>query len=373
MAIATSSDLTLEETLRRRPDSVWMRNGLGLFGWGQRSSADLGAGPERYRRALEIAREHDTVVFASFTFDEDSTGSSVVVPETTVAIADGGLEVLAGTTADLPTPQLETPIPVAQVAEAQEDGWSDRFQLAMNEIEAGVLEKVVLSRTLDIDFGEPVPVHTIVKNLVTAQPGSHTYLVDGLVGSSPELLVRLERNRLRSVSLAGSADRSTPGAEQTLRSDKIAAEHGYAADSVELALRRHVPDLERQRSEVATFGNIHHLATVFTGTVADGVAVVDLLEDLHPTAAVAGTPKDAAVKLIRELETHDRGRYAGPVGWVGPDGDGEFAIALRCGLVGDRQVRLFSGAGLVVGSESEDEFDETSIKLEPMINALGLS
>jgi menaquinone-specific isochorismate synthase len=100
--------------------------------------------------------------------------------------------------------------------------------------------------------------------------------------------------------------------------------------------------------------------------------VSDLLSALHPTAAVAGTPTKTAVELIRDLEGHERGRYAGPVGWLDREGDGEFAIALRCGMVDGATATLYSGAGIVEGSDPGMEFDETQIKLRPMLGALGL-
>ena len=119
--------------------------------------------------------------------------------------------------------------------------------------------------------------------------------------------------------------------------------------------------------------DIQHLSTVFEGDVRPGTTVTDLLAALHPTAAVAGTPTKTAVELIRELEGHERGRYAGPVGWFDREGDGEFAIALRCGEIDGAGATLYTGAGIVEGSDAAMEFAETEIKLRPMLGALGLS
>jgi menaquinone-specific isochorismate synthase len=133
------------------------------------------------------------------------------------------------------------------------------------------------------------------------------------------------------------------------------------------------PDLNRSPSRIATYGDIRHLSTAFEGEVHPGTRITDLLSALHPTAAVAGTPTKSALELIRELETHDRGRYAGPVGWLDPGGEGEFAIALRCGILEGRTASLYTGAGLVEGSEAGIELEETQIKLRPMLGALGIN
>jgi isochorismate synthase EntC len=124
---------------------------------------------------------------------------------------------------------------------------------------------------------------------------------------------------------------------------------------------------------VVTYGDIQHLSTTFEGDTHPGTELPDLLSALHPTAAVAGTPTKTALELIRELERHDRGRYAGPVGWLDQSGDGEFAIALRCGTIQGNQATLYTGAGIVEGSDPTLEFEETRIKLRPMLGALGLS
>jgi menaquinone-specific isochorismate synthase len=131
--------------------------------------------------------------------------------------------------------------------------------------------------------------------------------------------------------------------------------------------------LDRSGSIVATYGDIQHLSTTFEGVTLPGTELPDLLSALHPTAAVAGTPTKSALELIRELEGHDRGRYAGPVGWLDRSGDGEFAIALRCGMIDVDTATLYTGAGIVEGSDPRLEFEETRLKLRPMLGALGLS
>ena len=120
------------------------------------------------------------------------------------------------------------------------------------------------------------------------------------------------------------------------------------------------------------FGDINHLATRVSGPAVAGTTVLDVLSSLHPTAAVAGRPSDTALKVIKDLEARSRGRYAGPVGWFNAGGEGEFAIALRCGLIDRDKVTLYAGGGIVRGSDVDSEFAETEMKLRPMLQALGL-
>jgi menaquinone-specific isochorismate synthase len=244
---------------------------------------------------------------------------------------------------------------------------------ALGAIRDHEIEKVVLSRRVETLFQGPVPPHAVLSNLIHNEPGSHTYLVDWFLGSSPELLVALEAGKVTSVSLAGSADPGDPGAVGSFQSDKMTREHDLAADSVDLALGPFCTRLDRSERGVVSYGDIQHLSTVFEGDTMPGTTIADLLGALHPTAAVAGTPTKSALELIRELEGHKRGRYAGPVGWFDREGEGEFAIALRCGAIDGERVTLYTGAGIVEGSDAAEEFEETEIKLRPMRRALGIS
>jgi menaquinone-specific isochorismate synthase len=372
MAIAVTVDQDLLSALRHRPDTVWIRDGLALLGWGTDNVLDPGTGSGRYQRAMQMALDANQTAFASFTFDEDAPGSVVLLPELTIRFDRNGQTRSTRFDRSLPAAADLEPIPTGRRNVADTSSWNENFSAAMTAIDSGGVDKVVLSRAIDTTFESPLPIHSIVENLLTSQPLSHTYMVEGLVGSSPELLVELKDSDLRSVSLAGSADRTSPSSVESLDTPKMANEHLMAADSVETALSEHSDDIDRRAMEIATYGNIHHLATAFTGRVRPDVTVMDLLGSLHPTAAVAGTPTSDALALIRTIENHDRGRYAGPVGWFNGSGDGEFAIALRCGQVSNNAIRLFAGAGLVAGSTAQTEFNETEIKLNPMLEALGL-
>ncbi len=363
----------LADGLSRRPDVVWIRDGLALLGWGEAVVIDPGTGADRFDHAMrELRATGSDVAIASFTFDENSGGSFVVIPQVLARIEGDAVQYLEGSAGDRPEVGSGAAMPTGRLLETGPDDWVATMSHALDAIDRQEVEKVVLSRKVTASFDAPIPQDLVASALSSAEPASHTFLVDGFVGSSPELLCSLRRGVARSVSLAGSASLEDSRGINPLDSRKMALEHTLAADSVDDALAPFCSHLERSPSGVATYGEIRHLSTSFEGVARPGTSVTDLLAALHPTAAVAGTPTKAALELIRELEHHDRGRYAGPVGWMDRDGDGEFAIALRCGEIRDATATLYAGAGVVHGSDPMLEFEETLIKLRPMLGALGL-
>lgn len=335
---------------------IWAHEGRALVGEGDIRAFDPGTGPDRYEKALVALRESGSPVgYASFTFDPDLEGSVVLVPETIREIETGRL---APRSRDMPAGEVVT---------NGSDQWMEGMARALDHLEQGALDKVVLSRQVTAHFGGPVPIEEVVRRLHSDQPSCYTFAVDCLVGASPELLVSFGAGRVASLALAGTAIE-----EEGLASAKIEREHHFTATSVEAALAEHVTELEKLSKRVVSFGEIKHLASRFEGKAVPGTSVLSVLASLHPTAAVAGTPTQPAIDLIREIEPLGRGRYAGPVGWFNTDGEGEFAIALRCGLIDGARVTLYAGGGIVVGSDATSEFDETELKLRPMRRALGL-
>ena len=367
-------DGAVRDALARRPDTAWVRDGLALFGWGVANRIDPGTGADRFDRALRRLRSTTApMAVAGFTFDESDPASVVVVPRAVMRVDGDGARFVIGDESLVPPPADPGILPAGNIVSGDTSSWDSLVGAALAAIDANEVEKVVLSRRVEALFDAPVPIPLVLSNLVSESAGSHTYLVDEFVGSSPELLVSLEAGRVMSVSLAGSADPHDPDSAGSLLSDKMTREHDLAADSVDLALAPLCTSLERSERGVVAYGEIEHLSTAFEGTTLPGTTFADLLAAMHPTAAVAGTPTKSAMELIRELEGHKRGRYAGPVGWFDRDGDGEFAIALRCGLVDGENVTLFAGGGIVQGSDPAEELEETEIKLRPMKRALGLS
>lgn len=337
------------------PHLVWAHRARGLLGFGEAERIDPGVGPDRYRRALEGLRvSGHGLAFASFTFDPDVAGSVVVIPEQLTETPPWG---------DFGN---GAPLPEGRVISDGTEEWRRAFDGALEALDADRVEKVVLTRQVAVEFEGEIPLHRVVRRLIDHQPDCYTFLIDGLVGASPELLVSLQDGLVSSLALAGTANDVGE-----LVSPKNDREHVLAATSVESGIAHHVTDLRIPARSVLEFGEIKHLATRFEGSAVSGATVLDILESLHPTASVAGTPSKESVRLIRELEPWPRGRYAGPVGWFNSDGEGEFAIALRCGSLRGSRATLFAGGGIVVGSNPDSELAETELKLQPMLQALG--
>ena len=198
------------------------------------------------------------------------------------------------------------------------------------------------------------------------------------LGASPERLVRLRHSNVRATCLAGSIARgATPEqdrqlGEDLLASDKDRAEHAFVVraicdELVELCDGR----ISTGPLSLMKLRNIQHLFTPIVGRVESGRNILDLVERLHPTPAMGGTPREPALEMIRRYEGMDRGWYAAPVGWMDARGEGEFAVAIRSALLRGSAAALFAGCGIVVGSDPEREYAESCLKLRPMLSVLG--
>ena len=199
------------------------------------------------------------------------------------------------------------------------------------------MSKVVLARDLVGSVPAGSDLRRLVRALASGYPDCWTYAVDGIIGASPETLVTVSGGTVTARVLAGTAPRGADADADTAASLALATsakdqdEHLYAVQSVLASLRPHTSALAASEQPFTLkLPNVFHLATDVEGELSGGASALDLVAALHPTAAVAGTPTDAALEVIRRLEPFDRGRYAGPVGWVDANGDGEWAIALRC-------------------------------------------
>ena len=382
----------------------WVRQGEGLVGWGSAVACET-RGPSRFEDAQEwwsavtagaVVRDEvgtsgsGLICFGSFPFADDSTEPArLVVPEVVVGRRDGRTFVTTVTTRPELTP-LETPgaaVPPAPPLDvAFADGalsptaYAGAVAAAVGRITAGEVDKVVLARDLVVTSAEPIDPRWLLRRLADEYDNTWVFAVAGLVGATPELLVRRDQGLVTSRVLAGTIRRTGDDekdlalAASLARSSKDLEEHEYAVRSVAEALAPHCSSINVPESPfVLHLPNVMHLATDVAAVAANGATALALAAALHPSAAVGGTPTADAVRIIGELERMDRGRYAGPVGWMDAAGDGAWGIALRCGAIDlndPRQIRIFAGCGIVAGSDPESEVAESVAKLVPMRDAL---
>jgi menaquinone-specific isochorismate synthase len=251
--------------------------------------------------------------------------------------------------------------------------WDAAVDAALAAIAGGELEKVVLARRVDLDADRPFEPAAVLRRLCEQQPGCFVYAGDGMVGASPELLVRRRGEAVESQPMAGTSTLTDQAAIARLRASvKDAREHRLVVDAIVEALQPLCVRIEpAPEPSVARFADVAHLTTSVRGLLrAPAPDAVELARRLHPTPAVGGTPRGPALETIARLEDFPRDRYAGPVGWVDARGDGEWALALRGAAIDGTRATLHAGAGIVAGSVPADEWCETEAKLEPMIRAL---
>ncbi|MDR2322137.1 chorismate-binding protein [Microbacterium sp. NPDC089698] len=399
---------------------AWLRRGDGIVAVGSETAAvvRIAAGTEPRTTALgrawdrirSSARVDDAVrlpgtglvAFAALVFDEASSADSVlIVPRTVIGrhggrtwitrildappadgdLADGDLVGAAPAPTALGPHWAGTLGPGAQTAQ----GYQASVRQALAAIADARYGKVVLARDLVGTVPAGSDLRRLVRALSTEYPDTWAFAVDGLIGASPETLVTAQDGVVTARVLAGTTARGADAvtdaraAASLADSPKDNDEHAFAVRSVVASLAPHTTALDAEGGPfILELPNLFHLATDVRAHLSDGASALDLAAALHPTAAVAGTPTDAAIAAIRELEPFDRGRYAGPVGWIDADGNGEWAIALRCAQFdvtgsgsGDPiPLTAYAGAGIVAGSDPEAELLETRVKFRPIVDAL---
>ena len=268
-----------------------------------------------------------------------------------------------------------------RVDEMQPARWTALVDDATAAIRAGQFQKVVLAREVRLDAARPIAVAQALRRLRGAFPSAYVFAVRRqgrcFLGATPERLARLKDKCFEVMALAGTCRRSAVAwedrqlARQLLNSPKDRLEHALVVETLRTTLAAFsgaldVPD----KPCVLQLDNVQHLCTPLSGELAIDAGVLDLVAALHPTPAVGGLPRAAALDYLRRHEPLDRGWYAGPVGWVDARGDGEFAVALRCALVSGNEASLFAGCGIVGESDPERELQETRLKLRAMLDAL---
>ncbi|HKN50553.1 MAG TPA: isochorismate synthase [Actinomycetota bacterium] len=406
---------------------AWIREGEGFIGWGEAARVRVGTGPGRFQRAAAAVEEllstadvcnavggwgTGPLAFGSFAFDADSAASAVAIPAVVIGVAGGrawvtrtsspGGRGAAGTEAGEPefpaqapagaVPRRAPPRGAPQGAGSSqgagyfkpldEASFIRAVEAARDAIRKGRLDKVVLSLQVVATSASSFDQRAVLARLAAEYPQCYTFAFDSFVGASPELLVRREGRDLRSQPLAGSSRRGESPEEDAALGAALAAspkdrwEHDLAVVTVVEALHPLCCTLRIDpEPSLLRLANVQHLATEVVGELS-GDPVPDALSiagAVHPTAAVCGTPSRKALALIRELEGPNRGRYAGPVGWVDANGNGEWAIALRCAELSGTTARLFAGCGIVEQSDPGAELEEARLKLRPVRSALGIA
>ena len=363
------------------------------------------AGPDRFG---EVARQIATLpdlpvpVFVGYAFHDgvnprglwgDFSAIDAFVPRIALANTGGGTRLVVTIPADedpdatldlLASLRTPDPIPVIDTGDHVMESlphvavWAQAVADAVKVIQAGELEKVVLARSVKIESSEPVQILRVFRELVRAYPQCYTFAWKSMgsvfMGASPELLVRLETGAFSSNPLAGSARRGEGTEEddaigrELLGSEKDQIEHRLVVEDMQQRLAPLMDELTVPSEPVLKkMATVQHLSTEITGT-SSTAHPLELVAAVHPTPAVGGVPRLEAVDYIDAAEEFDRGWYTGGVGYVTPGGDGEIAIALRCGLILDATSHLFAGAGIVADSDPGAEVVETRLKLRPLLD-----
>ena len=385
------------------------RAGVGLSTSGEAARIRAEPGPERIlrlsRSVLEtlagVERDPDgptPVAVASIPFDDGRPAEAVVPTRAAIRPVPGEtwqLEVAAAGSAPARGERERwtgRTLPHDAFAEIQlrpdpePDEYATAVARATERIRAGELRKIVLARTMLVNAGRTLDAKQLLWRLravdadcyAFAAPQPDQAVRSVLVGATPELLVRRRGRHVEATPLAGSAQRfgdagrDRASADRLFGSQKEREEHAVVVEDVERILGSFCERLERPHEpKLLGTANVWHLATPFRGKLHDpSVTALELVAALHPTPAVCGTPREAAREALERLEPIDRAGYAGPVGWMDANGDGEWAIALRCAEVTGSTARLFAGAGIVADSVPEAEVDETERKFRALLDAL---
>lgn len=367
---------------------AFVNGGDGLVGWGEYARLSVRGSDaarrigEWFDRLLARFRIDDglghggPVVFISLGFDPRDE-SVAVVPRVLLGRRGGqSFSTVIGDIEHRPFTPVRAPGAVRYSdATMSVAGYTSAVAAATRRIRAGELGKVVLSHDLTATTEFQVDERHLLNALAARYPSCWTYAVDGLIGASPEMLMHRKGSRIHSRVLAGTgwAEHETDQVSADLMSSsKNQEEHRYAAESVAAVLRPVCTSLTvPQGPSPLVLANLTHLATDITGVLTEPApTALELVDLLHPTPAVGGTPTDVALHVIRELEPIPRGGYAAPIGWMDARGDGEFALALRGAEVRGNVVRLRAGGGIVADSDPEKEAREAQVKMIPMRDAL---
>lgn len=350
----------------------WTASGPGRF-------AELG---DKWRQALQTIspslRQH-VVALGTGQFDPNGE-AHLVVPRTAIVRRGRDVTVVTvGDTAGVPEP-IRRVLGVAPAVEWPhiDSVYRDRVRAALSRLDSS-FGKVVVARAITGEVTTPGDERAPLHKLTGEYPDTHIFALDGLWGASPETLVRVDHQRVSARVLAGSAARGWDSATDAAAAAALTAskkdrdEHEYAVTSVVNALAPHCRSIVGAATPFTLrLANVWHLASDIAAVLGSTSNLFDLIDSLHPTAAVAGVPTERALATIAEIEAIPRDRYAGPIGWVDGAGNGAWAIALRCAQWSGTKIVAHAGAGIIEGSDPESEFAETELKFRPIRGALAV-
>ena len=379
---------------------VWARGRSGLAGQGETlrltvppgDPAAAAAAVHDVLSAIEIDDEVGVpgtgpVAFGALPFDPACPGE-LVVPRVIVGRADDGtrwITHLLAPDAPLPAlPPLEEAAPgpaptcFTVTSPRSTEDWQASLLAVRDELRHETARKVVLARELVVEADAPIRRADVLGQLRAAYPSCLLFAVDGFVGATPELLVARSGDQVRSHPMAGTAPRSSdPSTDARLAANLLASskdriEHRYTIDMVHDTLLPWCSFLDEEAEpSIVAMANVQHLATLVEGRLSSPPAsVIELMRALHPTPAVNGTPRQVALDLIAAHEGIDRGRYAGPVGWVDAAGNGEWAVGIRSAELRATAARVFAGVGVVADSDPDAELAETRAKFQALLGAI---
>jgi menaquinone-specific isochorismate synthase len=323
------------------------------------------------------------VAVGALPFDRDAP-TAVVIPSLALRRA-GGRTWLTWVSADGVRPALPPTPPSPPAPDAftltpsmPHSAWCSLVDKALAEIDAGHLEKVVLAREVRVEANRPIPRGAVIERLRALYPSCTIFAAGGFVGASPELLVRRDGETVASFPLAGTVARSGDAAADDrlaatlLASPKDRAEHAMVVDAIAAVLGPLAEELVVPPTpSLLRLRNVTHLATPVTGRLrAPAPSALALAQALHPTPAVSGLPVADACRWLAAFEQLERGRFAGPVGWVDRNGDGCYVVGIRSAELDGHRARLFAGVGIVAGSDPDEELAETQLKLQALLAAV---
>lgn len=309
------------------------------------------------------------------------TVNSIVKPESDASL----LEHLENQKRKLINIQMLTSNSASEICNQEEINpieWKESVSKVISLLKNGYLDKVVLARKMRIEYKQKILSEAILNHLLEQQKGSYIfsfgYSNHCFAGASPERLVKKTGENILSTCLAGSIKRSKDENQDQalgkilLEDKKNRHEHQLVVSMIADVFREHCGELDIPKEPtLMKTPDIQHLYTPVKGKVKENTSILQLVKSLHPTPALGGTPKEDAMRVIRDVENMDRGLYAGPIGWMDYRGNGEFIVAIRSGLLKGNEAFIYAGCGIVADSNPEDEYLETKIKFRPMLRALG--